>query len=146
MKCPECGTIPAPADRARAALNDLLLMPRDQRTSNEFKEAARVCTIILRDSSDAKELNLAAWVLAAARHSPFNDPPTALKLAQRACELTNFEQASCLDTLGVCYAACGQFDAAIRYVEMAMQRCNGAERIGCERRLELFREGKFYLE
>jgi Tfp pilus assembly protein PilF len=70
----------------------------------------------------------------------------ALQLAQRACELTNYEQASSLDTLGVCHAACGQFDEAIRYVELATQRCTGAEYATCEKHLELFRAGKAYCE
>jgi hypothetical protein len=54
--------------------------------------------------------------------------------------------ASCLDTLAVAYAACDQFDEAIRLVEMAINRCQGAERAGCQQRLELFRSGKTYLE
>lgn len=146
MKCPECGSVPDPAERARAALNNLLLMPRGERQPKDFKEAIRVCQIILLESSDAKELNLAAWVLAATRNPPFHHPPTALKLARRACEMTNFEQASCLDTLAVCHAACNQFGEAIRYVEMAMQRCVGVEYAGCEKRLELFQAGQPYQE
>jgi hypothetical protein len=144
--CPECGSIPEPADRARAALNALLTMPRATLQPKDFKEAVRVCSIILRDSVDAKDLNLAAWVLAATKNPPFHDPPAALELAPRACELTNFEQATCLDTLGVYYAACGQFDQAIHYVELAMQRCSGVEHAGCEKRLQLFRAGEVYCE
>ena len=145
-KCPECGSVPDPTERARAALNNLLLMPRGKRQLKEFKEGIRVCQIILQNSSDAEELNQAAWVLAAVKNPPFRDPPLALNLAQRACELTKFEKASCLDTLGVCYAACGQFDEAIRYVEMALERCARANRAECEKHLESFRDGEMYYE
>ncbi len=146
LKCPECGTVPDPTESAKAAMNNLLLMPRGNRTPKQFKEAIRVCDIILRDSNDPEELNLAAWVLGATKHPPILDRAMALNLARRACELTNYEKASCLDTLGVCHAACGQFDEAIRYVEMAMQRCEGSERAECEEHLELFRSEVVYQE
>jgi ATP-dependent Clp protease ATP-binding subunit ClpA len=94
----------------------------------------------------ARRLNEQAWALAITRDSVRRDPAKALELATRACELTGFAAASCLDTLGVCYAACNQFDQAIRYVELAMQRCEGAEYAGCQRRLEMFRAGEAYFD
>jgi hypothetical protein len=145
--CPECGVKPNLAERTRAASEDLdRLHFMGLHAEWTTLEAIRLSEIILRHSTNATELNHAAWLLAAAKDFTLQDPKKARLLAERACEITDYTQASCLDTLAVSCAACEQFDDAIRYVEMAIGHCNGPERAGCLRRLELFRGRQPYFE
>ena len=76
------------------------------------------------------------------------DPVEAVKLAQRACELTNYEQPQLLDTLAAAYAAAGKFPEAVETAEKALKRSRdaGEEQVESEihSRLDLYRSGKAY--
>jgi tetratricopeptide (TPR) repeat protein len=58
--------------------------------------------------------NNLAWLLATYHEERFRDGPEAVRLAQRACELTHDELPEFLDTLAAAYAEAGRFDQAIR--------------------------------
>ena len=76
--------------------------------------------ILTIEPDSAKAMNSLAWILAAFGEEEFHNPQQAIKLAERACELTNYKEPSSLDTLSVAYAAADRFDEAIRIAEKAL--------------------------
>ena len=54
-----------------------------------------------------------AWLLATAPEAALRDADQAIRLAERAAELTGRRDASALDVLAAAYAAAGQFDRAV---------------------------------
>jgi Flp pilus assembly protein TadD len=73
----------------------------------EYREALR----LKPDSPPA--LNNLAWILATSLNAEFRNGREAVKLAQRACELTARKQVVLLGTLAAAYAEAGQFDKAM---------------------------------
>jgi tetratricopeptide (TPR) repeat protein len=63
--------------------------------------------------------NNLAWILACHSDARLRDPERARKLAELACQKTNYQEPSYLDTLAVAAAACGDFDTAIKTSEQA---------------------------
>ena len=51
-----------------------------------------------------------AWVLSAYKDNPAADPERAVRLAQKACDLTDNKVPALLDTLAVSYAAAGNYE------------------------------------
>jgi tetratricopeptide (TPR) repeat protein len=74
----------------------------------------------------AEALNNLAWVYAADKDSQFHKPTEAIKLAEKACELTNFERPDFLDTLSVAYASVGRFAEAIEIAQKAISLAESA--------------------
>jgi len=66
-------------------------------------------------------LNSLAWILATHSQDNIRNPAEAIRLAERACELTNQKDAGFLDTLAAAYAAAGRFDDAVATAEKAVQ-------------------------
>jgi Flp pilus assembly protein TadD len=64
-------------------------------------------------------LNNYAVILATSADPKLRDGPLAVKLAMRACELTEFKHAGNMFTLAAAYAEAGQFEHAIRTAEQA---------------------------
>jgi tetratricopeptide (TPR) repeat protein len=78
------------------------------------------------------------------------NPAQAVQLAERACALTEHQQANFLDTLAMAYAAADRFPEAIAAAEQAIhwaQTTGQAELAGnIQSRLELYRAGRPYRE
>ena len=76
------------------------------------------------------------------------NPTEAVRLAERACELTDYKQPGMLDTLGVAYAAAGRFTEAIETAEKAIglaREAKQAELIeDMESHLQLYKKNKPY--
>jgi Flp pilus assembly protein TadD len=93
-------------------------------------------------------LNDAAWVLAT--FEAHRQPDEAIRLAERANELTDDPAANMLDTLAVAYAAAGRFEQAMVVGQAALERAaaGGDPRLEQEiaGRLELYRRGEAYAE
>ena len=66
-------------------------------------------------------LNDLAWIRAANARAEFRDGPEAVRLAQRACELSKYNVALFVGTLGAAYAEAGRFDEAVTAAQMARQ-------------------------
>jgi len=102
--------------------------------------------VLARRADWAEPLNNLAWLLATAPDPNLRDGARALRLAQRACELTGYENADYLDTSGVAYAEAGLFDEAIRCAEKAIdlairtERQELADKI--RRRVALYQSGR----
>ena len=93
-------------------------------------------------------LNAQAWILATCRDSKFRDPQAALESAGRACELSEFKNASYLLTLAAAHSANGDFDEGIKFAEKAKQlaQADDNERIISEAdiHVELYRKQQPY--
>ncbi|MHC4742175.1 MAG: sulfatase-like hydrolase/transferase [Planctomycetota bacterium] len=65
-------------------------------------------------------LNALAQALLACRNPALRNPPRALKLAQKACRLTQSKNPEYLSTLGVAYATLNNLSEAIKILEKAL--------------------------
>ena len=97
---------------------------------------------------DVSAGNNLAWVLATVKDEELFNPTEALRLAEKVCELTGFQRADILDTLGVAYAAAGRFTDAVETTEKALELAQAAnnESVAKDIRshLRLYRENRPY--
>jgi len=95
-----------------------------------------------------KPMNSLARILATHSQEKFRDPQKAIQLAQRACELTNYQDPRSVDALAAAYAAAGRFDDAIAAAEKAVQLTasgdNKQRHQAIKNRLQLYKQGKPY--
>jgi len=91
-------------------------------------------------------LNNAAWILATHTNAAFRDPAEALRLAQRACELTHYQIPVFIGTLAAALAEHGDFAAAVKTAEQARDQARAAgEQVLVDRNvqlIDLYRAGK----
>ncbi len=66
-------------------------------------------------------LNSLARIYATYKDHKLRDGPTAVQLAQRACELTDYKNPRILDTLAAAYAEAGRFSEAVKTAEKALK-------------------------
>ncbi|REJ66939.1 MAG: tetratricopeptide repeat protein [Planctomycetota bacterium] len=94
-------------------------------------------------------------ISAAAADVKFRDNERALEYAQRALELSGFENFFCLDALAAAHAAAGDFELAVKTAERALAgiertrqetQVTEQDQADVEARLALYREGKPYVE
>jgi len=95
--------------------------------------------------------NNLAWLKAVYENEPFYDLDEAIKMAERACEMTDYKKYQMLDTLSVAYAAAGRFKEAVRTSEQALELARSEEKNGpgaqiVQQHLELFKAGRPYRE
>ncbi len=105
----------------------------------------------LRQSPDwVQAMNSLAWILAT--HPLAEDRSEAIGLAERAAELTNYKDASVLDTLAAAYAEAGRFREAVATATKALNLLHSQDPQkdsivrDLQRRLELYQAGKPYRE
>ena len=98
----------------------------------------------------AKALNNLAWVLAVSPDDELRNGAEAVRLAERACELTHYGKPVFIGTLAAAYAEAGRFPEAVTMAEKAEQLATtaGLTAIAAKNRqlLELYRAGKPYHE
>jgi tetratricopeptide (TPR) repeat protein len=93
-------------------------------------------------------LNNLAWLMATHPEKEFHNPAEAVRLAETACELTDYQNPGFLDTLAAAYAAVGRFADAAATAEKAVRiialgdKKDGAGQI--QNRLDLYRQQKPY--
>lgn len=71
-------------------------------------------------------LNNLAWILASNPDPKLRDGEEAVRLAHRACELTDYRRAIMVGTLGAAYAEAGRFDEAVSAAQMAEKLARSA--------------------
>jgi tetratricopeptide (TPR) repeat protein len=95
-------------------------------------------------------LNDLAWMLAASPDDELRNGAEAVRLAERACELTHYDKPLFIGTLAAAYAEAGRFPEAVTAAEKAEQLATsaGLKKIAEKNRqlLELYRAGKPYHE
>jgi tetratricopeptide (TPR) repeat protein len=119
--------------------------------SGDFDGAIKHYTEALRLKPDWVEtMNNLAWILATAEEARFRDSEKAVELAERACELTKYQQPILLDTLAAAYAAGDRFDEAIETAEKAIKLAEGSDQKEfsdeIQSRLQLYKAGQYYIE
>ncbi|QDT99894.1 tetratricopeptide repeat protein [Gimesia aquarii] len=83
-----------------------------------------------------------AYALATYPESQHRDGKQAVKLARIACEMTDYKSVYCIDILAIAYAELGDFEQAIKYEKMAIQKCSKKHyKNEFIRKLELFKSG-----
>jgi tetratricopeptide (TPR) repeat protein len=89
-------------------------------------------------------------VLATCPDAGLRNGAEAVRLAERACELTHYGEPSFIGTLAAAYAEAGRFPEAVTTAEKAVQLATdaGSKKTAGEnrQRLELYRTGKPYHE
>jgi Flp pilus assembly protein TadD len=91
-----------------------------------------------------------AWIRAAHSQAQFRDGAEAVRLAERACRVTGYQQSVMVGTLAAAYAEAGRFDEATATAQKARALAQAAgqnELAEQERQLaELFRARRPYHE
>ena len=116
---------------------------------NQIQAAVRQYRLLLQtDPDSANVLNSLAWILATTEDPNCKDPAEAVKLANRACEITNYKIPIIVDTLAVAYAADGQFQKATETAQKALglARASGKEVLArnIQERCELYKIHQLY--
>jgi tetratricopeptide (TPR) repeat protein len=110
----------------------------------QYREALRL------NPNLAGALNNLAWVLAASPDDALRNGAEAVQLAERACELTHYDQPLFIGTLAAAYAESGLFPEAVTTAEKAEQLATSAGLTAVAEKnrqlLELYRAGKPYHE
>jgi tetratricopeptide (TPR) repeat protein len=89
--------------------------------SGRIPEAIELYQQALRLSLDSpNDLNSLAWLYATQPEAKFRNGQEAVRLAERACELTKDGSAAMLDTLAAAYAETGRFDDAAKVARKAL--------------------------
>jgi len=92
-------------------------------------------------------LNNLAWARATSPANAIRNPAEAIRLAQRACAITNYHHPVLLDTLAASYASAGQFQQAIQTAQKALTLLHPDQSSLVQEiksRLELYRSEKPY--
>jgi tetratricopeptide (TPR) repeat protein len=90
--------------------------------------------------------NSRAWRLATNVEAAKRDGLVAVELARQACDACLWKKAGYLDTLAAAYAEIGDFQAAVRWQQRALDLVEGGATGNMAARLELYRAGKPYRE
>jgi tetratricopeptide (TPR) repeat protein len=124
--------------------NALVQVGRTQDAIKHYEQALRI------RPDYAKAQNSLAWILATDGEGRFRNPVEAVRLAERACDLTARRDPNFLDTLAAAYAAQSRFTDAVRTAQEALKLAavTGPNRLTNEiqTRLELYKAGHPYYE
>ena len=135
---------PADVD-SRIAYAELLFAARK---TGEAVAQSREALKLKPDQPDL--LSNLAWVLATAADASLRDGPEAVRFAERACQLTRFEQAQMVGTLAAAYAEAGRFEEAVTTARKAIELANASGDRGFaainQKLLQLYQSKRAYHE
>ena len=90
------------------------------RRSGQIQEAiAHYETVVSAQAADAGLLNELAWIRATAPQAQFRDGAEAVRLAEQACQTTQFKEPVLVLTLAAAYAEAGRFEDAATTAQKA---------------------------
>ncbi len=104
--------------------------------------------ILQLDPDSVEVLNALAWMQGASAMHGITNPSEAIRLAERACQLTDYQTPEVLDTLAVAYAAAGNYAKALQLSRKAVTQAQKsaklplAARIGS--RMDLYKRNQPY--
>ncbi len=104
--------------------------------------------ILQLDPDSVEVLNALAWMQGASAMHGITNPSEAIRLAERACQLTDYQTPEVLDTLAVAYAAAGNYAKALQLSRKAATQAQKsaklplAARIGS--RMDLYKRNQPY--
>ena len=116
---------------------------------NTGKHAAAVAAYekaLALQPDDSGVLNNLAWVLATSPADKVRDGKRAIKLATRACELTEYKQAHILSTLAAAYAETGDFETARKWSQKALEIGSKEHGDSLKKELESYKANKRWRE
>jgi len=87
-----------------------------------------------------------SWILATAQNPAFRNGTEAVRMAQRACELTNRKETQKLKTLAAAYAETGRYRDAVSTMENALTASSHATTNEMQAMLASFKSGKPWRE
>jgi tetratricopeptide (TPR) repeat protein len=92
--------------------------------------------------------NNLAWILATCPNSKYRDGKKALAAATEACKLSDWKVATSLDTFAAAAAQAGDFDAAVKWEQIAIAApgLSASDIADAKKRLALFQAHKTYQE
>src|SRR5437588_795741 len=112
--------------------------------SNYAKAVADFAQAALLDPTDTDAPNELAWLRATCPRVEYRQGIEAVEYAQQVCQMTDWQDAACLDTLAAAYAECGKYDEAVRWRQRALALAEPEERAGFQARLALYEAGRPY--
>jgi tetratricopeptide (TPR) repeat protein len=84
-----------------------------------------------------------AWLRATCPDALYRDGKRAVESAQRACELTHWQNPAEIEVLAAACAEAGDFGSAVKWQEKAVSLTADPGRVSaCQKRLDVYREGK----
>ena len=94
---------------------------REEANLEKVQEAVAHYSAVVRLSpDDVQALVKLAWLLAAHERAEIRNGARAVRLAERACELTDYQFPYALDALAAAYAEAGRFSEAVRTAEKCL--------------------------
>ncbi len=98
-------------------------------------------------ANNADALAGLAWIWSTCPKAELRDGKKAVEYAEKACQLTEYKEATFLDTLAAAYAENGQFDDAVKTQKTALKSPDDFPKKELEKaklRLKLYMQGKPY--
>ena len=83
--------------------------------------------LLQKDPNSLDALNNLAWIMSTTVHERYRNGREAVRLAERAYQLTKGNNAAILDTLSAAYAETGQFEKATQAARRALELATAAQ-------------------
>ena len=104
--------------------------------------------VLESDTNSVIALNNLAWLRATASDPRLRNGSEAVRLAERACQLTHYKEVALIETLAAAYAEAGRFSDAVATTEKVRTAAleQGQNEIAArnEKYLELYKSGRAY--
>jgi len=97
-------------------------------------------------ADDPSTLNNLAWVLSTSPQEKLRDAQRAIKLAKKACALTDYQEAHILSTLAAAYAEAGDFETAKKWSQKSIEIGGGPQVEQLKKELQSYQQQKPWRE
>jgi tetratricopeptide (TPR) repeat protein len=119
---------------------------------NFWQAISDASSAVLSNSAYGPGYQMLAWLFATCKDARLRDGKKAVDNARKACDLSSWQDAGCLETLAAAYAETGRFAEAIKWQKKAIERLenaptsNATSLNAARARLELYKQSKPYHE